>query len=58
MNLRDAAEGELRLRLMQTPTAFSISDDEVTRLIAAGRSALRRSADFQALRQALGVKDD
>jgi NTE family protein len=58
VNLRDAAEGELRLRLMQTPTAFSISDDEVTRLIAAGRSALRRSADFQALRQALGVKDD
>ena len=58
VNLRDAAEGELRLRLMQTPTAFSISDEEVTRLIAAGRSALRRSADFQALRQALGAKDD
>jgi NTE family protein len=58
VNLRDAADGELRLRLMQVPTAFSISDEEVTRLIAAGRSALRRSADFQALRQALGAKDD
>ncbi|SEB01169.1 patatin-like phospholipase family protein [Variovorax sp. YR216] len=57
-NLRDAADGELRLRLLQVPTAFSISDEEVTRLIAAGRSALRRSADFQALKQSLGVKDD
>ncbi|WP_431275103.1 hypothetical protein ACQ858_01500 [Variovorax ureilyticus] len=40
------------------PTAFSISDEEVTRLIAAGRSALQRSADFQALKRSLGVKDD
>lgn len=57
-NLRDAADGELRLRLLQVPTAFSISDEEVTRLIAAGRSALQRSADFQALKRSLGVKDD
>ncbi len=57
-NLRDAADGDLRLRLLQVPTAFSISDEEVTRLIAAGRSALRRSADFQALKRSLGVEED
>ena len=55
VNLRDAADGDLRLRLLQIPTAFSIGDEEVTRLIAAGRSALWRSPDFQALRQSLGA---
>ena len=30
VNLRDAAEGELRRRLLQVPTAFSISGEEVT----------------------------
>ncbi|MDM0012279.1 patatin-like phospholipase family protein [Variovorax sp. J22P168] len=58
VNLRDAAEGELRLRLMQVPTAFSITEDEVTRLIAAGRSVLQRSPDFLALKKALGAKPD
>jgi NTE family protein len=58
VNLRDAADGEARLGLLQVPTAFSISDDEVTRLIAAGRSALQRSPDFQALRRALGATEE
>lgn len=58
VNLRDAADGELRLRLLQIPTAFSISDEEVTRLIAAGRSALQRSPDFRALRESLGANGD
>ena len=58
VNLRDAADGELRQRLLQTPTAFSISDEEVTRLIAAGRSVLQRSPDFQALRRSLGATTD
>ena len=58
VNLRDAADGELRQRLLQTPTAFSISDEEVTRLIAAGRSVLQRSPDFRALKKSLGVAED
>ena len=58
VNLRDAADGELRQRLLQTPTAFSISDEEVTRLIAAGRSVLQRSPDFQALKRSLGATQD
>lgn len=58
VNLRDAADGELRQRLLQVPTAFSISDDEVTRLIAAGRSVLQRSRDFQALKKSLGAAED
>ena len=58
VNLRDAADGELRSRLLQMPTAFSISDEEVTRLIAAGRSVLQRSPDFQALKRSLGAQGD
>ena len=58
VNLRDAADGELRARLLQVPTAFSISDEEVTRLIAAGRSALRRSPDFQELLRTLHATVD
>lgn len=45
VSLRDAADGELGQRLLQVSTAFSISDDEVARLIAAGRSVLQRSRD-------------
>jgi NTE family protein len=56
VNLRDAADGELRSRLLQTPTAFSISDEEVTRLIAAGRSVLQRSPEFQELLRSLGTQ--
>ena len=58
VNLRDAADGELRQRLLQVPTAFSITDDEVTRLIAAGRSVLQRSHEFQALKRSLGSAQD
>ncbi|MDM0048937.1 patatin-like phospholipase family protein [Variovorax sp. J22R115] len=58
VNLRDAADGELRHRLLQVPTAFSITDEEVTRLIDAGRSALQRSPEFQALRNSLNVQGD
>lgn len=58
VNLRDAAEGELRIGLLQVPTAFSISDDEVTRLIAAGRVALRRSPEFQTLVRSLRAERD
>lgn len=57
VNLRDAADGDLRLRLLQVPTAFSISDEEVTRLIAAGRSALQRSPEFQDLLRSLSARE-
>lgn len=53
VNLRDAAEGELRRSLLQVPTAFTVSDGEVTRLIEAGRNVLRQSPEFQALLHSL-----
>lgn len=55
VNLRDAPEGESRRRLLQVPTAFSITDAEVTSLIAAGRQVLRASKGFQALRKSLDL---
>lgn len=55
VNLRDAADEDQRQGLLQIPTAFSISDVEVSRLIEAGRSALHRSAEFQELLRSLGA---
>ena len=52
VNLRDA-QGEARSKLLQVPTAFTISGDEVTSLITAGRSVLRASKEFQALKRSL-----
>ncbi len=54
VNLRDAPEGEARRRLLQVPTAFSIDAGEVSGLVAAGRSVLRASKEFQDLRRSLG----
>jgi NTE family protein len=54
VNLRDA-QGEARRKLLQVPTAFTISNDEVTSLIAAGRSVLRASNEFQALNRSMGL---
>ena len=54
VNLRDAPGEAERRFLLQLPAAFSISDTEVTRLIAAGRQVLRASKDFQALQRSLG----
>jgi len=42
VNLRDAT-GDTRSKLLQVPTAFTIGSEEVTSLIAAGRSVLRAS---------------
>lgn len=56
VNLRDFPEHPMRSRLLQVPTAFSIAPDEVTGLIAAGRSVLRASPDYQALKESLGAK--
>lgn len=54
VNLRDLRDHDLRQRLLRVPTAFTIADAEVTRLIEAGRDALRESPDFQALLASLG----
>jgi NTE family protein len=53
VNLRDLPGHEGRA-LLRVPTAFTIGDDDVTRLIAAGREALRASPDFRALVASLG----
>jgi len=57
-NLRDAPENAQRHQLLQVSTAFSISDDAVTQLIAAGRVILRASPHFQALRKSLGLSPE
>ena len=53
VNLRDAPDEAARSALLQVPTAFSISDAEVSALIEAGASVLHHSADFRALMQSL-----
>lgn len=55
VNLRDA-EGEQRRSLLQVPTAFTISDAEVSGLIEAGRQVLLRSPEFEALRRSLDAR--
>ena len=53
VNLRDAPEAIERSRLLQIPTAFSISLDDVTRLIQAGNQVLKASPGFQELVKSL-----
>ena len=56
VNLRDAALHSDRRQLLRVPTAFTVSDSEVTELITAGREVLRYSPDFQAPVRALGAR--
>jgi NTE family protein len=53
VNLRDAPELMGRRLLLQIPTAFSIPQEDVTRLIEAGRHILRESPEFKALVESL-----
>ena len=53
VNLRDAPGDAARRRLLQVPTAFSISADEVGELIEAGGNVLRASPDFKAFMESL-----
>ena len=53
VNLRDAPDLLERRLLLQIPTAFSVSRDDVTRLIEAGRHILRESPEFKALLKSL-----
>jgi len=55
VNLRDAPELLQRRSLLQIPTAFSIGQDDVSRLTAAGRHILLQSPQFQALLKSLGA---
>lgn len=56
VNLRDAALHSDRRQLLRVPTAFTVSESEVTELITAGREMLRYSPDFQALVRALRAR--
>jgi NTE family protein len=53
VNLRDAPEELRRNDLLRIPTAFSISQEDVTQLIAAGRHILHASPEYKALLQSL-----
>lgn len=55
VNLRDTpVDTDEQAHLLRIPTALSILPQEVDQLVAAGRSVLRHSAAFQALRDDLG----
>lgn len=53
VNLRDAPDDIARSVLLQVPTAFSISDADVSALIEAGASVLHHSNDFKELMRSL-----
>ena len=58
VNLRDVPELMERRRLLQIPTAFSITTDDVSRLIDAGRQTLSSSSRFKALLKSLEKPTD
>ena len=47
-------DAEVRAYLQRLPTSFSLSDEQVDRLIAAARTVLRESGQFQAVLKELG----
>ena len=55
LSLRDVAVARQRAALLQVPTAFTISREDVERLQWAGREVLRDSPDFQRLRASLSA---
>jgi NTE family protein len=54
VSFRDIEEPKLRLFFNRIPTSFSLSDEQVHRLIAAGRELLRNNPDYQRLVAELG----
>jgi NTE family protein len=56
VSLHDVKEADLRDSILPVPTAFTIDSEHVHQLVTAGRMALRRSADFQKLRDSLAEK--
>lgn len=57
VNLRDLGDRTIRQTLLRVPTAFTLSDTEITQLIAAGRQALRESPEFRTLVESLASAD-
>jgi NTE family protein len=55
VNLRDLGDRTIRQTLLRVPTAFTLTDTEITQLIAAGRQALRESPEFNALLESLAL---
>lgn len=56
ISLHDIPDPGARRDALSVPTAFTIASDQVDLLIEAGRAALRRSPQFQALRAGLDGK--
>ncbi len=55
VTLRDAPDGIARRRLLQVPTAFSLSPDEVSALLEADASVLHHCKEFGALMASLSA---
>lgn len=53
LGFRDVPEPKLRMFFNQVPTSFDLSDEQVDKLIKAGRELLRRNPEFQRLVAAL-----
>ncbi|MDP2795821.1 MAG: patatin-like phospholipase family protein [Sulfurisoma sp.] len=56
VGLRDHPEPKLRRELLAIPTSFSLSNDDVDKLIGAGGRLLRESVEFERLRRDLSVR--
>jgi len=56
ISFRDIQQPETRSFLNKIPTSFSLSDEQVDRLIAAGRELLRNNTDFQQLLAGLSAR--
>ena len=54
LSFRDVPEPHLRLFFNQVPTSFDLTDEQVDKLIEAGRELLRRNSEFQHLLTELG----
>lgn len=56
LSFESVPDGPLRRFLNEIPTSFALSDEQVDRLIATGRTLLRENPDFQRLVRSLGGK--
>jgi len=54
VGFRDIKQPEMLQYFNRIPTSFSLSDEQVDKLIAAGRELLRNNSDFQGLLEDLG----
>jgi NTE family protein len=58
VELHDVPDQNLRDVVLGIPTAFTIDSEQVQQLIAAGRTALRESAEYRRLRRDLNATPD